>query len=330
MNDVPLTGAISGSNLQMSFPLVGTSFSGNVGRGSISEPPTSTLSPSLEFGGSGIIGGQPLALTLDDGKNGVIGGSSLASLSNSYGLGLLSSEFSSGGVDKWGNSSGSRHNVLGCSGNLWGGESEPANRHAPIGPANKGGNAADSFGGDVGGMSLFGNSSTAYSNENGSSALASMLGIDLPTGLGTLRENSSTFSGGLGGSAIQAPIGAVGTVSANGMNSGSRFVSAIGANKPKNDMLQPIGARGGITIGGYSNGGENSDMALLQSLLPGVNITSGNAYRPAAPNHQQYQQLHVRQQSVGVGGLNSPQWSSSNNVPPQHEQQQQQRSSNIW
>jgi hypothetical protein len=30
-------------------------------------------------------------------------------------------------------------------------------------------------------------------------------------------------------------------------------------------------------------GGNNNDIALLQSLLPGVHITSGNAKQPAAP-----------------------------------------------
>ena len=69
-------------------------------------------------------------------------------------------------------------------------------------------------------------------------------------------------------------------------------------------------------------------MALLQSLLPGVNITSGNAYRPAAPQQHQFQQ------SAGVGELNHDQWSNNNSVGmgQQHDTQQQQRKSggNIW
>ncbi|KAL7430339.1 hypothetical protein ACHAXH_003075, partial [Discostella pseudostelligera] len=331
LNGVPLIGAISGSNLQMGFPLIGTTFSsGTVGGTSIVETPTTNnLSSSLEFGGSGILGGKPLPLSLDDGNNGVIGGASFASTSNSFGLDSLSS-------DKWGNGAGNQNNVLG-SGSLWGGDSEPINRPAPIGPASSNGIEVNAFGGDVGGMSLFGTNSNAYSNGNGSSALASMLGIDLPTGLGTLRENSSTFSGGTGGSsATQAPVGSVGIASAGGMNIvGNRFVGAIGANKPNNGTLQPIGAPsvgGGITIGGYSSGVGN-DMALLQSLLPGVNITSGNSYHPAPPRHPQYQQQQMRQQAVGVGGLNSSQWNSGNNnseVARQQHEQQQQRSSNIW
>jgi len=153
----------------------------------------------------------------------------------------------------------------------------------------------------------------------------------LPTGSGTLRDNSATFSGG---STFQAPVGAV-SASVGGLNSaGNGHVGAIGANKPNNGMLQPIGTHSssfqgvGIPIGGYSSGGGNHDMALLQSLLPGVNITSGNAYRPAAPQHHQYQQ------PVGVGGLNHAQWNNgkfTTGTVQQHDQrQQQQRSGNIW
>jgi hypothetical protein len=80
-------------------------------------------------------------------------------------------------------------------------------------------------------------------------------------------------------------------------------------------------------MGGYPSG--NSDMALLQSLLPGVNVTSGNTYLPAAP------QYGHTQQPVGVASLNqgSAQWNGgNNNNAQQHQQQQQaqQRGSNIW
>lgn len=320
LNGVPLIGAISGSNLHMGFPLVGATFSsGSVGERSIAETPTSNnLSTSMEFGGSGILGGKPLA---ENGNNGVIGGVSLSSTGNPFGLGLLTS-------DKWGNAARSQ--------NLWGGDSEPVYRPAPIGPASSNGIAVDSCGGDVGGMSLFGTNNNAYSNGNGSSALASMLGIDLPTGLGTLRENSSTISNGTGrSSSTQAPVGSVSVTSAVEINVGNRFVGAIGASKPSNGMPQPIGAPGardGITVGGYSGGGGNNDMALLQSLLPGVNITSGDSYRPAAPLHPHYQLQQLHKQTVGVGGLNLTQWNSGNNTAGTAQQQndQHQRTANIW
>ena len=169
-------------------------------------------------------------------------------------------------------------------------------------------------------MSLFGTNQNSYSNGGGgSSALASMLGIQLPTGSGSLSGNSSTFPGE---NSIQAPIRGL-----NASNHGS--VGAIGASKP----LQPIGApQGGIgglggssiPISGFSGGGGNSDMALLQSLLPGVNITSDNGGLPQ-------QQLNM--QPVGVGGLNSGQWQSGGNASASSQQQQnkqQDHNSNIW
>merc|ERR1712194_783650 len=141
--------------------------------------------------------------------------------------------------------------------------------------------------GDVGGMSLFGTSQNNAFGGCGSSALASMLGIELPTGSGTLREvASSPYSAG--------PMTPVAAIELSSLESGKGDVGAIG--KP-NRMLQPIGApissQGGVPIGCYGN--NNHDVALLQSLLPGVNITSGNSYCPAAPhyrnNPQQNQQV---------------------------------------
>lgn len=324
----PPIGAISGSSLNMGATLIG-GYSGNLGGTSIGEPAAPAASSILQFGGSGILGGQPLSLGSDDGKNGVIGGSSLAP--SGFGLGLLSTESSSSGVDKWGAAGGG--SSFGGSGALWGGDAEPTSRPTPIGPASRGGSSIGAPSGDVGGMSLFGTNQSSYAS--GSSALASMLGIELPTGSGSLRENSAAFSGG---NVVQAPIGAVGA-SVGGLNTNNNgAIGAIGASKPIN-MLQPIGAPsssqvvgglggGGISIGGFSSGG-NSDMALLQSLLPGVNITSGNAYRPAAPQQNQYQQQQV-QQPVGVGGLNSAQWGGANNSASAQQQQEQQRTSNIW
>ncbi|KAL7545731.1 hypothetical protein ACHAWF_009084 [Thalassiosira exigua] len=310
-------GAISGSNLHMGSPLIGGSFSGSLGGAPIGEPPAAVS--SFNHTGSGILGGQPLAIS---NENGVIGGSSLAPAGNSFGLGLLS-DSSGSGVDKWGAAGGGGQSTYGGSGALWGGN-ESSNRPAPIG-SSRTNNLAP--GGDVGGMSLFGANSNAFGN-SGSSALANMLGIELPTGSGSLRE--------LGGHSMQAPVGAVGAVGGPG---------AIGANKP-NGMLRPIGAPsthqgvgavgvggGGVPLGGYSGGGgNNNDMALLQSLLPGVNITSGNPYRPAAPQYHGAPQPpgNSQQQPVGVASLNqgSAQWNGGANNAGQ--QQEQQRGSNIW
>ena len=305
-------GGVSGSNLNMGSPLIGSSFSGNLGVASLGGDPMPAI-PTSGFGGSGILGGQPIPLSPDEGKSGVIGGASLgAPLGSPFGVGLLSTESSSGGDDKWGSSASGNETVFGGSGALWGGDLD-ANKLAAIGGSSIGG-------GDVGGMSLFGTNQNSYSNGGGgSSALASMLGIQLPTGSGSLSGNSSTFPGE---NSIQAPIRGL-----NASNHGS--VGAIGASKP----LQPIGApQGGIgglggssiPISGFSGGGGNSDMALLQSLLPGVNITSDNGGLPQ-------QQLNM--QPVGVGGLNSGQWQSGGNASASSQQQQnkqQDHNSNIW
>jgi hypothetical protein len=87
--------------------------------------------------------------------------------------------------------------------------------------------------------------------------------------------------------------------------------------------MLPIGAPSGsqgITIGSYASvGGNNSDMALLQSLLPGVNITSGNAYRPAAS------------QQVGSLQHGGDKWNGGGSSQQQYNpDQEQRRSGNIW
>ena len=344
---------VSGSNIDMGPPLIGSGFSGNLGAsGAIdsigSVGPSST---SFEFGsighatGSGILGGQPIGIkSSDDARNGVIGGTSLAPQSNPFNLDslLLGTTNSSGGIDKWGAAAGggnaSQNNLFGGSGafglgagGIWGGEesapTQPMLRSAPapIGPVSR--NGGGSMGSDVGGTSLFSNNTGG-----GSSTLASMLGIQLPTGSGSLRESTPAFPVG---QTVHAPIGGLNNVPST---------NAPGAIGAKSSSMLPIGApgssQGGLAIGGYGGGvgvggiggGNSSDMALLQSLLPGVNITSGNAYRPAAP-----------QQPVGVGSLNqgsrpigSEKWNgglNSNNVgsaQQEHPNQDQQRSGNIW
>lgn len=288
---------IGGSTLNMGAPLLGGGFSSNLGGvGYVG-------SSSLEFGsighatGSGILGGQPI-----ESKSGLIGGVSLAS-SNNFSLDSFLS--GSGNQSNFGQS-----NLFGGGDSLWSGEDPASARRstpAPIGPSNGGINV----GSDIGGTSLFGTNQSLFSNGGGSSALASLLGVQLPTGSGSLRDSSSStiFPGG---SVAHAPVG-------------GNVIGSIGTKS--GGGILPIGSsQGGLTVGGFANGaangGNSNDVALLQSLLPGVNITSGNAYRPAAP-----------QQPVGVGGLNqgSDHWngggSAQQNERPTHEQQ---RSGNIW
>jgi hypothetical protein len=310
--------AIGGSNLSMGSPL----FPPNIGSAS-----SYSASNSLDFGlvghavGSGALGGQPIGqIPSDELKSGVIGGISLAPSNNPFSLDslLAGSTTQSSGSDKWGaaGESTAQNGLFGNSssfgisaGGLWGGDesSAPQKRSnpAPIGPTNR--NGGINVGSDIGGTSLFGTNSNPFGAGGGSSALASMLGIELPTGSGSLRESSGSLFPAQS-TVSQPPVGSL---------SNSNAVGAIGA---KSSNMLPIGAPSGsqgITIGSYSSGGGNSsDMALLQSLLPGVNITSGNAYRPAAP-----------QQVGSIGGDN---WNGAVSSQQQYNSDQDQRSGNIW
>jgi hypothetical protein len=108
---------------------------------------------------------------------------------------------------------------------------------------------------------------------NGSSALASMLGISLPQGPSALRDNSTLW--GAPAPSGQPPIAAL-----NGSSVPMQGVIGSGGINPNNGLI------GGVTIGGGGHGpsmnsgtigtggGNKSDIALLQSLLPGVHITS--------------------------------------------------------
>ncbi|KAL3924030.1 MAG: hypothetical protein SGILL_001294 [Bacillariaceae sp.] len=121
---------------------------------------------------------------------------------------------------------------------------------------------------------------------SGSSALASMLGINLPTGSGSLHESTNLWSGSAPGP--QPPIAAL-----NGNSMPIPGVIGGNGGNPNNGLI------GGVAIGGnnrpsdtFGGGGNKSDIALLQSLLPGVHITSGGVGNPtgewsSAPGTQQ-------------------------------------------
>ena len=195
--------------------------------------------------------------------------------------------FGIGGGDIWGGGSslsgsgtlGSNSGFLSTSGELSGSIGGGIIGGAPIGR---------SFGGPIrmGGQS------------NGSSTLASMLGINLPTGSGSLRESSSSlfdivgqpqaslvYNGGLSGGFAPGVIG--------GGPQTRQNPGPVGGNTTRGGN---IGGGGGRTIAGGSlafnnahlgsigNGtGNNNDIVLLQTLLPGVHITSGSSQLSAAP-----------------------------------------------
>lgn len=120
------------------------------------------------------------------------------------------------------------------------------------------------------------------SHNQGSSALASLLGINLPTGSGSLQETSRLWELTSTSTPENPPLGS------NYNHTPSSGVIGPGSNSNH-------GFIGGVTIG-RSNGSasfgrehpsnSNNDIALLQSLLPGVHITTGNVHQaPAPPNY---------------------------------------------
>lgn len=167
------------------------------------------------------------------------------------------------------------------------------------GPLQRGGNAGQWGVGPAPGPSSNGVIGSHISNNSGSgnstSALASILGINLPTGSGSLQESSSLWCSTthvpplqgpsplsmLNRSAIQQSYqqsyhhpGGTGMVRMGGspqlMHNGSSLIGGV-----------PIGGgssfNGPGTIGAGVVGSNPSDIALLQSLLPGVHITSDNS-----------------------------------------------------
>lgn len=124
---------------------------------------------------------------------------------------------------------------------------------------------------------------------NSSSALASLLGISLPTGTGSLQESSSMWPTAPGSAPTgPSPLSSLnsGSVPVQGnLIGGGAPVGVAGGNSAKsnggNSLIGgiPIGGSAPGPIGGNAApGGSNtkSDIALLQSLLPGVHITSGS------------------------------------------------------
>jgi hypothetical protein len=169
------------------------------------------------------------------------------------------------GKDKWNVPGGGNAVYTANQTGLWGG----SGAGGPIG--GRGPQHADSIGGGVIGGGTIGHGGFQSS---GSSALASMLGINLPTGSGSLRESTNLWMAP--GPVQHAPVSA--------LNGNSFPIQGVIGGTPK----QNNGLIGGVAIGGgdplqnsdaIGNGGNKSDIALLQSLLPGVHITSGGSYQ---------------------------------------------------
>lgn len=106
-------------------------------------------------------------------------------------------------------------------------------------------------------------------NGNSSSALASILGISLPTGSGSLQETRNLWHSGSSGAPEPSPAPSpLSTLNGSALPSQDAF-GGRPASAPGSSLI------GGVPIGVPSRGGM-SDLSLLQSLLPDVHITSGS------------------------------------------------------
>ena len=221
------------------------------------------------------------------------------------------------------------------------------------------------------GAGTIGGSTIGYSNgmssNSGSSALASMLGINLPaSGSGSLQNDGNPFFQ-QGNSVIGAPrpsgSGAIGSAprSSSGFGSGSSAIGsgAIGSIGPGtigssntsrggligvSDPIRsaPVGAIGGgraqTLIG--SSSGSHSDIALLQSLLPGVHITSGHGQQQPSSGgnfdsigsnwNSAQPSGRVVDMTWNNGRGSGFQTAPSGGVIGAPKQQQQQHRNNIW
>ena len=317
-----------------------------------------TLLGGLTSGGSSLLGGDLIGGNLDSGP------SRLSSIGGEVFTGDAPYNPSSAiGGDKWSGQSirGNRnsmftpndHGALNGSGGVVGVQNSSGSGFGVIGA------------GSIGGSAIGFND--GFSGNSGSSALASMLGINLPTaGSGALANDGGLFfqNGGSGGSVIGAQRlssgGAIGSAprSSNfgsALATGSGGMSAIGPGAIGVNNLQ----RGGVigappsarnasvgTIGGnrappsaVGSSSSQSDIALLQSLLPGVHITSGHGqqqpmssstFDSVGSNWNSSQpdgRVDRTWNSNGGGGFQAAPGGGVIGAP---KQQQQQNRNNIW
>jgi hypothetical protein len=236
--------------------------------GAVIGPPmmarTNAMAPGLgnDATASGVssLGGQPI--NMDS-----LGPSLSSSLGGEIFTGELPNSHHSmigGGNDKWnsghiGGATLSTGPMLGAGGGggFWGGA--PSHGQG-LGQALSGGGNGGVIGSHI------------SDNGDSSSALASILGINLPTGSGSLHETSNLWppqqQAPSGPSALSSLNGTVmhsqGAIGPSSLRSGSSLIGGI-----------PIGGRNS-SMNQSGSDGSKSDIALLQSLLPGVHITTGH------------------------------------------------------
>ena len=300
--------AAPGPKAPVAVGAIGSAFGGPVGSGALN---------SLESNGGDILGGRPIGLS---GLGGEVFTGPLTS-----GSGVRSAIGS--GKDKWGS------NQFSGSGALNSGQGQPIGPSGGLWGSSGGGSNLPGVG--VSGMEIGGGvigshmsnggpfGSAPGPNNSGSSALANILGINLPTGSGSLRETSNFWPPGPGGQPQQhasvsslhgapMPMPSQGIIGRSNGSSGLIGGVPIGGN--------PIGMGGGaVNQPGAIGSSNKNDIALLQSLLPEVHITSGHGvaqsgWNPAGGQHQQ---------PVGVGAV-------GRNMSQQAQPQGAAGNLNIW
>ncbi|CAB9503510.1 CCR4-NOT transcription complex subunit 4 [Seminavis robusta] len=287
----------------------------------IAAPERSKASASVGAIGSPFSGGPrtssasvgPGAFNRLDGRNDIIGGRpmGLSGLGGEVFTGPLSSpgpkSAIGSGKDKWGSNhfsgSGAVGQPIGPPGGLWGGRGSNSNLQgisgSPVGNHSIGGGVIGSHMPSHG-LSNEGAFGAPGPHNSGSNALASILGINLPTGSGSLRTPMPAMpSQGIIGRSNSGSSGLIGGV-------------PIGGN--------PIGMGGPVVNQAGTIGNSNkNDIALLQSLLPQVHITRGNG----APQNGWNAGRGQHQQPVGVGAV-------GRNMPHQAQPQGAAGNLNIW
>ena len=232
--------------------------------------------------GSGALGGEPFGGNEPFATSSSLGGEIFTGQlpqRSDFAIGSHNDKWNSAGPSDRGNGLYGSSSSLGIGGgDIWGSESgrgmSGGGSRTPgvIGGSNS---SLGSIGPGDGALAPGG----SYNANSGSSALASMLGINLPTGTGSLRESSSLWSGP---SPSPAPTASLHAGTAPGVIGSASYRAPGGgiAVEGGSSMSSGVGLR---SSGSMPSSSGNSDIALLQSLLPGVHITRGNAKQPAAP-----------------------------------------------
>eukprot|EP00956_Cyclotella_meneghiniana_P020678 scaffold36759_cov22-Cyclotella_meneghiniana.AAC.1 len=264
------------------------------GENGVGEHGAGSLSPEFDVedkhvSGSGALGGEIINLSPGRTQSGVIGGVSLAP-SNDY----FSLQFFGSMAHSHDRLLAKAESIYSVSEKICDGDNQSCFQNhsnpVPIGPSNKDHQVA--------GTSLL-------CSAGSSSTLASILGIELPTGLGSLRESSETCPNL--DDVYFNPSANVG------------LLNCLSENIVKPSGMLPIAAPPGAhgnEIGSYEVCGINNDVTLLQSLLPGVNITTSSSSRQVGIPKQDH-----------CGGGN---WNCDHCLSTSKESDNQKRYSHIW